>query len=1107
MTESREVDEIITALKRMKNSVDIEETLQSSVNLENIDENIQSYRSDDLTSETWCPQMENNNLSSIFQEISPDRPVHVRLAGFETLFESDLSSNSNTEAFEQLLKLLKEGIADSTKAVFEASLKIHTKLLDSPRSHDVYTNLMNSFEAEYYSEKFQECFPNFGTGINFKIFFHEKLLRILHVIVKYQKELLKSTRNVDRSLEEMIDQFLMLLTCNENKKSLHCKNLSVMNLVSLLEPQADWSAKWMHSVATRKTFIGALSKSPVLLQTMGEIVQKGLECPFNGSLAFSIKDDAVQSIYRSVYISGDTVETITYLHCLNLVAQTINWIEPSAMVVGDDFTLLLVNSLNSLATSTTPKTIYNASQNALKIILDRPTYAFDSSVGDAALMPLRNFMTESNGNLWPHTLDFINFMLDSDDGLTFFTSQYQCISPREVSPFTPASDFLDYTSNLLRQPIALMNVDHVVQVLALVGKLFSVLENFNIIQEPLRNTLYPSMEYFYNKIQKYSIRHENSCQLLDSAIQETLLKIVAWPLGLQLLMKYQLTFEELIRGCINPFRHSWSSNEIISFISSVSHFNAGSKLMADLVPHTVSMLLDEINDNIDKEENLADLRDCEHIQKFIHVLSLFSLNTKCFFIFMMEEDSTEDTAGYPRNLGQLFKHSITIDSPFHYISLLSLETVIWNLDVLIYLMTRYDLQLKLLELQESCVMEVTKKKEKPEEEFSDGENCVEGNGIEETHEVHLIDESSLLRHSILSKSYYIRHKLEKLTSDENPQESRLYSAFPPPTPENKGSFSFSGASSELEEFLDGCKSETGLRDSGWVVQIRNAYGNSQGPMKHSTYMTLLEQMERAIAAVEWVDVYKWNSESIPSYEWLPEEDVGLDLVIRLAEDHWEASDNKQNVKDDLKKVFESVHTFIQYPRAGYFEGFDWFLGTVFVICGGNLDRCKTFVKNIVRFPSGIYMWNFLGISHDASNRGLTPQFLLAQGIDSIVTQEFPVLNYAMTNEFGVKWWMICNRFLLQCFWGVLEWSEIMHFMAICVLYSPDYIIYYCVSLLQHCEEKIMQDIVDKKYWPENIDLSSYQCHNYLVYMDRLEKKYQNQILPSLTLNKSTEMQQ
>lgn len=58
----------------------------------------------------------------------------------------------------------------------------------------------------------------------------------------------------------------------------------------------------------------------------------------------------------------------------------------------------------------------------------------------------------------------------------------------------------------------------------------------------------------------------------------------------------------------------------------------------------------------------------------------------------------------------------------------------------------------------------------------------------------------------------------------------------------------------------------------------------------------------------------------------------------------------------------------------------------------------------------------------------------------------------------------------QCFWGLLPWTQIMHFFAICVLFSPDYIIYYCTSLLYHCQFRIMENITSGKLWPENMVL-------------------------------------
>jgi hypothetical protein len=64
--------------------------------------------------------------------------------------------------------------------------------------------------------------------------------------------------------------------------------------------------------------------------------------------------------------------------------------------------------------------------------------------------------------------------------------------------------------------------------------------------------------------------------------------------------------------------------------------------------------------------------------------------------------------------------------------------------------------------------------------------------------------------------------------------------------------------------------------------------------------------------------------------------------------------------------------------------------------------------------------------------------------------------------------MICDRLMTQCFWGILPWSEIMHYFTICILHPPDYAIYYCASLLNHCESDIRNNIIKGKMWPEDM---------------------------------------
>lgn len=110
---------------------------------------------------------------------------------------------------------------------------------------------------------------------------------------------------------------------------------------------------------------------------------------------------------------------------------------------------------------------------------------------------------------------------------------------------------------------------------------------------------------------------------------------------------------------------------------------------------------------------------------------------------------------------------------------------------------------------------------------------------DEVKEEYIIDESSLLRHKILSNSYYIKHKYPNKVSlneyeDTNntfdSEEYQLFSTLPPPNIITEMAlFNDIQYDSELEDILR--ESKPGLLDTSWILQIRNAYINSTTSLK------------------------------------------------------------------------------------------------------------------------------------------------------------------------------------------------------------------------------------------------------------------------------------
>lgn len=252
----------------------------------------------DQISEDWNSPLSNDECYNVIvDKISLDKPAHVRLAGYEVLLKNELSNLTNSPIWDSLQKALLDGLIDDSRPIFEASLQVHARLLTYSQTHGVYTNLLNAFNAQYQSQKVFEILPSLIGGINFKFFLHERVFRIIHLIIHYHEEKLKSVRNPDKSTEELIEQFMTFLSTHEFSSAVQHKTLNILNIISVLEPRADWSKKWMVGLATRKMFLNALGKSPSLLQHIMNYVQNGLEEPPHTATVSIFNDRSNGSYY------------------------------------------------------------------------------------------------------------------------------------------------------------------------------------------------------------------------------------------------------------------------------------------------------------------------------------------------------------------------------------------------------------------------------------------------------------------------------------------------------------------------------------------------------------------------------------------------------------------------------------------------------------------------------------------------------------------------------------------------------------------------------------------------------------------------------------------
>lgn len=503
-------------LNSMKKAITEQYVVMKPTSATSQSQSLLSFASD-LAADDWAsPQGNGEEYNCIIDKISHDKPVHVRLAGYEILLKIELSNINNSSQWDVFQKTLLDGLTDDSRAIFEASMQVHAKLLNCSQLHHTYGNLLSAFNAQYHSQKVRETLPTLISGINFKFFLHEKLFRIMHLIIRYQEEMLKNTRHSDKTVEEIIEQFIIFFSTHSFGNLLQPKTLNVLNIISVLEPQAKWSKRWLHSLSTRRTFITVLIKSPMFLQNVVECVQSGLaETPC--SLSVSIMDES-----NELCISGNTIETATYLHCLVFVSQLCSY-EASRKLLAEsslktpfdvaDFLMKLLNSLNKLAAEA-PSGMYNTSCNALQNMLNVSDVLYNNEFYHAALCRLTS-LSENNIKIWPHTLSIISHMVDTVDGPTFLTTNCKEHSTNSALSKCPVAIVMQYASNLLKQPFSIMDIKCMLGSFSLVEKLFNMYDVYEAAQEQIEMQFYPAVANFYRRLNKCSVENENKIQQLD----------------------------------------------------------------------------------------------------------------------------------------------------------------------------------------------------------------------------------------------------------------------------------------------------------------------------------------------------------------------------------------------------------------------------------------------------------------------------------------------------------------------------------------------------------------------------------------------------------------
>uniref|UniRef100_UPI00358E1EB6 protein broad-minded isoform X2 n=1 Tax=Myxine glutinosa TaxID=7769 RepID=UPI00358E1EB6 len=180
---------------------------------------------------------------------------------------------------------------------------------------------------------------------------------------------------------------------------------------------------------------------------------------------------------------------------------------------------------------------------------------------------------------------------------------------------------------------------------------------------------------------------------------------------------------------------------------------------------------------------------------------------------------------------------------------------------------------------------------------------------------------------------------------------------------------------------------------------------------------------------------------------------------------------------------------------------DWFVSTVFLMAGGNMDRSWHLLCALAPLLATALLWPFrlhasVHLPESVALSGLHP-LLTCTGhlVESLVTSELPLLTSAFRMS-GCSPAQLCQSWLYQCFWGWLDLAEVCRYIALCVALGADHQVYICIAALRHLQPHVLHHCHEQDLSPflREEPLRGFRVAEQLDYLKRLHKVHHRSVL-------------
>uniref|UniRef100_A0A8C1DXX7 Protein broad-minded n=1 Tax=Cyprinus carpio carpio TaxID=630221 RepID=A0A8C1DXX7_CYPCA len=211
----------------------------------------------------------------------------------------------------------------------------------------------------------------------------------------------------------------------------------------------------------------------------------------------------------------------------------------------------------------------------------------------------------------------------------------------------------------------------------------------------------------------------------------------------------------------------------------------------------------------------------------------------------------------------------------------------------------------------------------------------------------------------------------------------------------------------------------------------------------------------------------------------------------------------KHCQEFLSQQRVSVSSELSCFQDGY-PGHDWFASTVFLLMHGDVGRSLSLLLRFSRLLPSAFLWpprlhSSVHLPIEIAQSGIHPIYsCTAHYVEMLLKAEVPLVFSAFRMS-GFTPSQICIQWLGQCFWNYLDWPEVCHYVAICVIMGPDYQVYMCISALRHLQQDILQhtQTQDLQVFLKEEPIHGFRVSNYLEYMEGLECNYRSMVLSDM----------